>query len=314
MKTLLLIDAHAMIHRAYHALPDTLRTKDGTPTNAVYGFFLMLQKIIIDFRPSHLAVCFDTPVPTFRKKLYTEYQAKRPPMEDTLRVQIPIIKDLLDDGGVTRLEKEGFEADDVIGTIAEKLKKEFERVLIVTGDRDLLQLTDEKVFLIAPKKGVTNFDLFTPHEVEKKFGVTPEHIPDYKALAGDASDGYNTAKGIGPKTAQKLLSLHPTVEELLANLQDVENERWRNTLSEYKEQIMLFKKIATIVRDVEVNPPISQLAFAGFREGIQDGLKKLELFTLIQKLFVELKSPELKPEPPKKKKSEQPQDQMDLFS
>ncbi|MBP9691177.1 hypothetical protein KBD81_03810 [Candidatus Woesebacteria bacterium] len=315
MKTLLLIDAHAMIHRAYHALPDTLRTKDGTPTNAIYGFFLMLQKILIDFKPSHVAVCFDTPKPTFRKKLYTGYQAKRPPMEDLLRVQIPLIKDLLNLGGLTCLEKEGFEADDVIGTLAEKLKKQFERVLIVTGDRDLLQLTDDTVYLVAPKRGVTNFDLFTPHEVFKKFGVTPEHIPDYKALAGDSSDNYNTAKGIGPKTAQRLLAGNKTVEYLLDNLQDVENDRWRETLTEHKEQILLFKKIATIVRDVDVNPPQSQLAFTAFRPEMQSELRKLELFTLTQKLYGDLDAQRENPKPILKKEEKKPieTDQMGLF-
>lgn len=311
MKTLLLIDAHAMIHRAYHALPDTLATRDGMPTGAIYGFFLMMQKVLLDFRPTHLAVCFDTPKPTFRKKLFKGYQAKRPPMEDTLKVQIPKIKELLDKGGVTRLEKAGFEADDIIGTVSEKQKKDFDRVLILTGDRDLLQLTDDKVFLIAPKRGVTNFDLFTPHEVEKKFGVTPEHIPDYKSLAGDSSDNYNTARGIGPKTAQKLLSIEPNVEDLLNHLDEVDNEKWRNILKEHKEQILLFKKIATIVRDVEVNPPKSQLAFSGFREDMKDELKKLELFSLITKLYENI---DVKPPKKEEKKEEENPDQMDMFS
>lgn len=311
MKTLLLIDAHAMIHRAYHALPDTLTTRDGTPTGAIYGFFLMMQKVLLDFRPSHLAVCFDTPKPTFRKKLFKGYQAKRPPMEDTLKVQIPKIKELLDEGGVTRLEKPGFEADDIIGTISEKQKKDFDRVLILTGDRDLLQLTDDKVFLIAPKRGVTNFDLFTPHEVEKKFGVTPEHIPDYKSLAGDSSDNYNTARGIGPKTAQKLLKIEPNVEDLLNHLDKVDNDKWRTILEEHKDQILLFKKIATIVRDVEVNPPKSQLAFSGFREDMKEGLKKLELFSLTTKLYENV---DLKPVKQEEKKKEENPDQIDMFS
>ncbi|QQS43828.1 hypothetical protein IPM65_06875 [Candidatus Roizmanbacteria bacterium] len=312
MKTLLLIDAHAMIHRAYHALPDTLATRDGTPTGAIYGFFLMMQKVLLDFRPTHLAVCFDTPKPTFRKKLFDGYQAKRPPMEDALKVQIPKIKELLDKGGVTRLEKPGFEADDIIGTISEKQKSDFDRVLILTGDRDLLQLTDDKVFLIAPKRGVTNFDLFTPHEVKMKFGVTPEHIPDYKALAGDSSDNYNTVRGIGPKTAQKLLKIEPTVEKLLEHLDLVDNEKWRTILSEHKEQILLFKKIATIVRDVEVNPPKSQLAFSGFRDDMKAELKKLELFSLVTKLYENIELQPVKKE--EKKKKENNSDQIDLFS
>jgi len=185
MKTLLLIDAHAMIHRAFHALPDTLKARDGTPTNAVYGFFNMIYRVIVESKPTHIAVYFDTPQPTFRKKLYKGYQAKRPPMDRSIKEQIPLIKRLLKDGGLACFEKPGFEADDVIGTIAEEQKKRFDRVLILTGDRDLLQLTDDTVSLMAPRKGVSDFQLFTPAEVMQKYGVTPNHIPDYKALAGD---------------------------------------------------------------------------------------------------------------------------------
>ena len=311
MKTLLLIDGHAMIHRAFHALPDTMATKKGEPTGAIYGFFMMLQKVIGDFKPSHLAIAFDTPKQTFRKKLYKGYQAKRPPMDSALKQQIPNIKDLLDEGGVVRIEKPGFEADDVIGTLVEKNKKHFERILILTGDRDLLQLTDTNVFLIAPKQGVTNFDLFTPREVEKKYGVTPEHFPDYKALAGDSSDNYNTAKGIGPKTTQALLAQHKTIEELLNNIDTIENPRWQSILREYKENIILFKKIATILRDVEIDTSEIRLIFDGFATPLQEGLKKFELFALSNKLF-HIPSSAIKPETTKKNKVENPE-QIGLF-
>jgi DNA polymerase-1 len=322
MKTLLLIDAHAMIHRAYHALPPTLMSKDGTPTNAIYGFMLMLQKVISQFQPTHLAVCFDTPKPTFRKELFKGYQAKRPPMESTLKVQIPLIKQILAGGGIACVEKAGFEADDVIGTLAETYKKELNRVLILTGDRDLLQLVDTNVFVISPKTGVTNFILYTPDNVHEKFGVDPLRIPDYKALAGDSSDNYNTAKGIGPKTAVKLLSYYPTVEELLEHIPEIENEKWRQTLTEYKETILLFKQIATIVRDVDVQTEISSLTFEQFNPEMQDELKKLDLYSLTNKLFSEtnhiLKTTERQREAPAKKetKTEKSSDpaQIDLFS
>ncbi len=285
MKTLLLIDAHAMIHRAYHALPDTLTSQNGTPTNAVYGFFLIIQKVITDFRPSHIAICFDTPKPTFRKKLFKDYQGKRPEMENTLKVQIPIIKELLTQGGMQCLEKPGFEADDVIGTLAERYKDTFDRVLILTGDRDLLQLVDSKVYVITPKFGVANFNLFTPDEVLAKFGVTPEYIPDYKALVGDSSDNYNTAKGIGPKTALKLLGQFNTIEDLLANTDKIENEKWRTILNEYKDTIILFKQIATIVRNVEVHSDDKNMKFNGFAPEMKTKLNELNLYTLQSKLF-----------------------------
>ncbi|MDP4010801.1 MAG: 5'-3' exonuclease H3TH domain-containing protein [Candidatus Roizmanbacteria bacterium] len=301
MKTLLLIDGHAMIHRAFHALPMTMTTKAGEPTGAIYGFFLMFHKVLGDFKPTHLAVAFDTPKPTFRKKLYKGYQAKRPPMDPTLKAQIPQIKTLLDAGGIQRIERSGFEADDVIGTLVEQNKKNFERVLILTGDRDLLQLTDTNVFLIAPKMGVTNFDLYTPYEVEKKYGVTPEHFPDYKALAGDSSDNYNTARGIGPKTTRMLLSDHPTIEDLLTNIDTIKNPRWRTILTENKDRIILFKKIATILRSLDIDTTEQQLEFNGYQDDLQESLKKFELFALSNKLFP-TPSTTKKTEPSMKKK------------
>src|SRR3989344_2876912 len=297
MKSLLLIDAHAMIHRAYHALPDTLSSKNGTPTNAIYGFFLIIQKVISDFQPTHIAICFDTPAPTFRKKLFKEYQGKRPEMENTLSVQIPFIKELLNLGEIQCYEKPGFEADDVIGTLAERYKPTFDRVLILTGDRDLLQLVDNKVFVITPKFGVANFNLFTPDTVLSKFGVTPEHIPDYKALVGDSSDNYNTAKGIGPKTALKLLAQYPTIEKLVKNTVKIENEKWRAILDEYKETIILFKKIATIVRDIDIKSDDKKMEFNGFSQQMKPKLNELSLYTLQDKLF---KTVTKKAEPKKK--------------
>ncbi len=313
MKTLLLIDAHAMIHRAYHALPE-LTNKDGVPTNAVYGFFMILQKVLSEFQPTHLAICFDTPVKTFRKELFKEYQSKRPPMETTLKVQIPLIKELLAKGNITCLEKPGFEADDVIGTLAEKHKKDFNRILILTGDKDLLQLTDNNVFVITPKQGVTNFMLYTPEEVVKKFGITADLVPDYKSLAGDSSDNYNTAKGIGPKTAVKLLTQFHTVEKLLEHVDEVENEKWRTTLKEHKETILLFKQIATIVRNVDIDANSEQLTFKGFDQNMKTQLLELNLNSLITKLFaikqIESVEPSKKPVKEIKKNIEQ----IDLFS
>jgi len=285
MQTLLLIDAHAMIHRAYHALPDTLRTSDGRPTNAIYGFFLMLTKVIGDFKPTHIAIAFDTPTPTFRKKLYKEYQIKRPPMENLLKVQIPIIKDLIGKSGIFQIERPGFEADDVIGTLSTKFKDSFDRILILTGDRDLLQLTTDHTFLIAPKNGVSNFDLFTSGTVFQKYGGTPSHFTDYKALVGDSSDGYITAKGIGPKSAKTLLEIHPTIEKLLSNLNDVENKRLKQILSDSTDKIKLFKKIATIVCNLNIENSKKELIFEKFNDKLKVGLQDLELYSLIQKVF-----------------------------
>jgi DNA polymerase I len=311
MKTLLLIDSHAIIHRAFHALPP-LTTRDGILTNAVHGFFAMIYKMTIDFQPSHVIACFDTPTPSFRKELFIEYQAKRPPMIDGLKPQFGIIKELLDQAGIARLEKPGFEADDVIGTLVERHKNEVDRILILTGDKDILQLVDDKVFVITPLVGVSTIKLYTTEEVTTKFGIEPKQIPDYKALAGDASDNYNTAKGIGPKTAVGLLTRFHTIENLFDHIDEVEKEKIRTILQQYKETIILFKQIATIVRNVEVDMKLEQAEFHGYNEHMKEGLMKYHLHSLLQRFFNVPKTSkvEQKTEPPEKKEDN---DQMGLF-
>src|SRR3989344_4258976 len=153
MDTLLLIDGNAIMHRAFHALPP-FKTKDGIPTNVIYGFFSMLHKSIADFHPNFIVVCFDTPKPTFRNKLFKDYQAQRPKISDDFITQIPLVKQALDKSEITHLEKDGFEADDIIGTIANKFKTNGIRVLILSGDRDIQQLVDQNVFVVTPKMGL----------------------------------------------------------------------------------------------------------------------------------------------------------------
>src|SRR3989338_5050149 len=180
MQTLLLIDGNAIMHRAYHALPP-FKTKDGTPTNVIYGFFSMLHKSIIDFKPTHIVVCFDTPKPTFRNRIFKEYQAQRPKIADDFIVQIPLLKEALDKAGVIHLEKDGYEADDLIGTISNKFKTNQIRVLILSGDRDIQQLVDKNVFVITPKLGLSDIKIYDSAEVKKKYGLEPTKIPDLKA-------------------------------------------------------------------------------------------------------------------------------------
>src|SRR3989338_3308195 len=183
MQTLLLIDGNAIMHRAYHALPP-FKTKDGTPTNVIYGFFSMLHKGIIDFKPTHIVVCFDTPKPTFRNKMFKEYQAQRPKISDDFIVQIPLVKEALDKAEITHLEKDGYEADDLIGTVVKKCETAIDagiRVLILSGDRDIQQLVDKNVFVITPKLGLSDIKMYDSAEVEKKYGLEPTKIPDLKA-------------------------------------------------------------------------------------------------------------------------------------
>lgn len=221
MNRLVLIDGNAILHRAYHALP-RLTTPEGTIVNAVYGFVSMLIKVWNDFKPTHVAVAFDRPEPTFRKSMYTAYQAARPRMADDLVAQVALVHDVVAAFGIPIFEAAGFEADDVIGTLAAKVKGKrqtekggMDEIIIVTGDRDLLQLVDDRVKVFMPTKGLSEGKLYGEAEVVEKFGVSPKQIPDLKALTGDASDNYPGVPGIGPKTAVKLLAGYGSVEKLL---------------------------------------------------------------------------------------------------
>lgn len=211
MNRLVLIDGNAILHRAYHALP-RLTAPDGSVVNAVYGFVSILIKIFHDLKPTHLAVAFDRPEPTFRKTLYKAYQATRPKMEDNLSSQVALVHDVVTSFGIPIYEAPGYEADDVIGTLCRNVKED---VVIVTGDRDILQLVDGRVKVFMPTKGISEGKLYGMREVEEKLGVAPTQIPDLKALMGDSSDNYPGVPGIGPKTAVKLLAEYGSVEKLL---------------------------------------------------------------------------------------------------
>lgn len=253
MNKLVLVDGNAIVHRAYHALPPLTRS-DGELTNAVYGFFSMVLKIISDLMPTHLVVCFDRPAPTFRKQMYVGYQATRPKMEDELSGQFKIIHEILEKINVNIFELDGFEADDLIGTLSKQAVKDFnfDQVIILTGDRDMLQLVNHKVFILAPIVGVTKMILFDEEKVKEKYGLEPHQFVDYKSLVGDPSDNYPGVTGIGPKGAADLLSKYHTLEGIYANLAEV-SPKTAEKLATDAEQAAMAKKLATI----EVEAPIS---------------------------------------------------------
>ena len=251
MKKLVLIDGNAILHRAFHALPP-LNNKDGVPTNAVYGFFSMLFKIIGDLKPEYLIVCFDKKAPTFRKQMYVGYQAKRPIMSDDLIPQIELVHKALDSAKIQHFEIDGYEADDLIGTIAKEATKDTQypdiQVIIVSGDRDLLQLVNSQVLMLAPVTGITKMTLFDEEKVKEKYGLNPSQIVDYKALVGDASDNYPGVTGIGPKTASSLLQKYETFENLYVHLSELP-DKIALKLATDAEQASLAKKLATILQD-----------------------------------------------------------------
>lgn len=253
MKKTLLIDAHAIIHRAFHALPP-LTSDTGVPTNAALGFFTMLHRAIADIKPSGIIVCFDTPTPTFRKELYKEYQAKRPKPPEDLRKQFSLVRELLDAAKITRMEMPGFEADDIIGTIAHRHHRNAHTV-ILTGDKDLLQLVNKTTTVITPKTGLSTTVEYDENLVQEKMGVRPQQIPDLKALAGDASDNYHAIKGLGPKTAVKLLDQFNTIEGIYEHITQITPDKLREKLISHEQDVLLMKTIATVRTDVELDIP-----------------------------------------------------------
>lgn len=309
MKTLLLIDGNAIMHRAYFALPP-FKTSGGTPTNMIYGFFAMVYKAMTEFNVDHMLIAFDTPKPNFRQKLLAAYQAQRPKADDEFVQQIPHIRELIDESGIVRLEKDGYEADDIIGTVANHYKNNSIRVFILTGDKDILQLVDQNVFVIAPKVGLSNIDVYNVEEVIKKMGVPPSQIPDLKALTGDPSDNYPGARGIGPKTAISLIEEFGSVENLLKKIDKIESLKVREIIKIHRKDIELSKKLATIICNVNIDIPLEKTHFEGFSPKMKEPMKKLELYSLIRRFFDQAR-PTKKKEVEKKKPESS--DQIGLF-
>ncbi len=264
MTKLVLIDGNAILHRAYHALPP-LTSKDGKQINAVYGFTLMLLKIIQDLAPTHIVCAFDTPKPTFRHAEYVGYQAQRPRMSSELSEQFDLVYRVLGAIGIPIFRQEGYEADDIIGTIAKQAtdndKKNFEvdEVVIVTGDRDILQLVTDRIRVYMPIRGLTDAKLFGVKEVIEKMGVKPSQIVDYKALVGDASDNYKGVLGIGPKTAVSLIKQFGSLEGVYKHLGDIPS-KISQKLAQGAEEAGLSKKLATIVTDAPITFHLDEAA------------------------------------------------------
>ncbi|MGE5707154.1 MAG: 5'-3' exonuclease, partial [Bacteroidota bacterium] len=253
-KKLVLIDGHALAYRAHFALiRQGFTTKDGTPTWAIYGFTRMLMETIERLKPDLLAVAFDKGQPTFRHEAFAEYKAHRKPMPDGLADQIDKIRDVVRAFGVPIYELPGYEADDVIGTIARQAEKAGYQVNIVTGDRDSFQLVDEDISVMIPESGTGDFKCYGPEEVRAKMGLGPDQVVDYKALRGDPSDNIPGVPGIGDKTATKLLHDFHDFDHLYANLDQVEPPRIREKLRENEEIAKQSRFLARIDTEVPLD-------------------------------------------------------------
>lgn len=270
-KTLLILDANAILHRSFHALPP-LTNKDGMVVNAVYGFATTFLKALKEFRPGYVAVAFDKKGPTFRHEQYKEYKATRVKAPDEFYAQIPIAHDLLDAFDVPIFELDGYEADDVIGTLAKKTEDKA-NVIIATGDMDALQLVDDNIKVFTLRKGVSDTVIYDAQAVKERYGLTPEQIVDYKALAGDSSDNIPGVKGVGEKTATELLKEFGDVETLYKELEKNSpraqkiKEGVRIKLVQDKKNAFMSKKLATIVCDAPVKFELEKTAKKPFDEG-----------------------------------------------
>lgn len=251
MSKLVLVDGNAIIHRAYHAMPTTLTDKEGNPTNAVYGFTSMLLRIIEDLEPSHLIVCFDRKEPTFRKEMFDDYQSHRPEADKELISQFGTVRKVVSSFGIPIFDKAGYEADDLIGTIAKKAERGLDGVVIVTGDKDILQLVTDKTKVYLPIKGLSVAKLMDKDEVMAKLGVWPEQIVDYKALVGDPSDNYPGVRGVGPKTAESLLDEYENFDEIYKNIDDIPVST-KKKLVDGKKMGEMSYKLAKIDTDVPI--------------------------------------------------------------
>lgn len=250
-KKVVVIDGNSLINRAYYALPP-LSTRAGMPTNAVYGFITMLFKILEDQSPDYISIAFDKKAPTFRHKEFEGYKAERKGMPDELAVQVPTLKELLDCLEVNRVEIEGYEADDIIGTLSKYCEERGLEVFIVTGDRDALQLVSKRVKVIYTKRGVSDFELYDLDKIREIYGINPERLVDLKGLMGDKSDSIPGVPGIGEKTALKLLKEYGSLERVLDNIGNMGSGRIRDNLKNFAHQALLSKKLAKIHRDIPI--------------------------------------------------------------
>jgi len=294
-KQLVIIDSNSLIHRAYHALPP-LTTKRGELVNAVYGFLLVFLKAIKDFQPDFIAACFDFPAPTFRHKKYKEYKAKRPPAPEELYRQIPKVKEILDGFNVAIFEKEGYEADDIIGTIAKlaSQKQIFPEIetIILSGDLDTLQLVNSQIRVYTCKKGVKDTVLYDEKQITERYqGLEPVQLLDFKSLKGDPSDNIPGVPGIGEKNAIWLMNEFGTLDSLYQEIeQNTEksqkiNDRIRKILKNYKDQALFSRELTKIKRDVSLDFHLKNCALKGYdKEKIIQFFKSLEFYSLIDKL------------------------------
>lgn len=281
--TFVIIDGSSLTHRAFYALP-LLSTAGGQYTNAVYGFATMLVKLIQDTKPDSVVVAFDKGKVTFRNEKYSDYKAHRKATPGELAEQFPLVKELLNAFDIPVVEKDGFEADDIIGTLARKAVAQNLKVIIVTGDRDALQLIGPNTKVMLTKKGISEMELFNEKEFQAKYGVSPIQLIDLKGLMGDSSDNIPGVPGIGEKTATKLITEFGSIENLLNNVDKISGKKVQENIRNNADIAILSKQLATIVCDMDIDFAVDGFVFKPERNKVQDFLLKFEFKSLLARI------------------------------
>ena len=285
MKKLVLIDGHSILNRAFYGVPE-LSNSQGLHTNAVYGFLNIMFKVLDEEAADYIAVAFDLSAPTFRHKAYAEYKGTRKSMPDELREQVPLIKEVLSSMNIPILTKEGYEADDIIGTIAKRYQSDEVFVSVLSGDRDLLQLSDTHIKIRIPKtsKGVTTVHDYLPEDVMNEYGVTPKEFIDVKALMGDTSDNVPGVPSIGEKTATKIIQEYHSIENAIEHVDELKPPRASKALAEHIEDAKFSKMLVTIVTDAPIETEISDMVVGNlYTKESLEWINKLEFKSFLKR-------------------------------
>jgi DNA polymerase-1 len=284
-KKIAVIDGNSLMHRAFHAVQAPMVSKDGTPTNAAFGFFAMLVKFIELARPDAVVCAFDAGKPTHRIEALEQYKAHRPHMDDNLRVQFPVVEELLGALNIPVVKVPGWEGDDILGTIAARDEALGYETLLVTGDKDAYQLATELTRIVTTKKGITDVTVNGPEEVVEKYGITPAQFIDYLGLMGDSSDNIPGVPGIGAKTATKLLQQYGSIEGIYEHIEDLKGKQKENLVNN-KDMAYLSREIATIVCDLEFPLDLENVHFPSFEAAtVEEAFRKYQLMSSLHKVL-----------------------------
>ena len=263
-RVIAVIDGNSLMHRAFHAVPPTMNAPDGRPTNAVFGFLNMFLKMVDEFAPDGVVCAFDKGRPKVRMEMLPQYKAQRPPMDPSLRSQFPMIKELLASLSIPVVELEGWEGDDILGTLARRGEAQGCDMYLVTGDRDMYQLVTDHVHVVSTRKGLSDIAIMTPESVDDLYhGITPELVPDFYGLKGDSSDNIPGVPGIGPKKASALIVQYGSLDEVIAHADEVKGKMGEN-LRAHIDDALISRKIATIMTDAPVECDLGEVSFPAF--------------------------------------------------